>query len=119
MADPYGPNKPPQFGEVGIEEALANADKYGKEFGGVPSVSRTLAAEVRRLREERDAAKRDARRFDWWFSFESTKSAGIIEDYLIGMSETWELDKWRACIDKHMNKQAEEIVTTNQGADHE
>ena len=42
--------------EMTVEEALAKADQFSERDKGVPSVSRTLAAEVRRLRHDIERA---------------------------------------------------------------
>lgn len=64
-----------------------------------------VSAELRRLRAENEALRKDAKDaalFRWWFS--ETPKGEFVVTYLEGLRDKWGLDRWRAAIDAAITK---------------
>lgn len=61
-------------------------------------------AKLAEVEAERDALRRDAGRFAWWFSADAKRVN--IHEYLRGCGEGWSLDQWRTFVDSSMQEVA-------------
>lgn len=76
--------------EQGYAKALSDIGYAALTAAGFASVEALIAAWK--------ANEQDARRLEWYFS-PSDKTAFLSGDYMKGMCENWNTDKWRAAID--------------------